>query len=99
MARYESTHYPDDEIHIKPGDRVHVPRGVLVKTTAPGEDILITKRSQTVTVHHVLPGSVGSAHPYKPGRKVAGTPPKVVWAGAGGYWKEVDINDVEKVMR
>lgn len=80
-----STH----DLPIRRGDRVRVPKGTLVATTH-GRQVLVTKRSYVVKIHHVYEGYTyaGVTHPAR-----------VVWAGAGQYWKEADMADVELVER
>lgn len=73
------------QMPVKKGDIVVIPAGTRVKTMHPQRDFYTLKRRQRVKVHHVLGG-------FTDGDKV--TPPVVCWAGAGGYWCEVDINDV-----
>ena len=92
--RYEPHGYEDSEIHIKRGDRVRVPAGVLVLYRG---EVLVTKRAQTVTVDHVLPGRTVARHLYREEEAGSDYGPSVRWAGSGGYWKAADINDVEKL--
>ena len=52
------------------------------------EEDLPIKKGQTV----VIPKGGGFRKDY-----VRLTSPKVVWAGAGGYWAKADLNDILKV--
>jgi hypothetical protein len=74
---------PKEQLPIKPGDKVHIPKGAIVQSTNPRRVKEPSKRSQVITVHHILSGYRDEY------------PPKVCWAGSGGYWSEVSINDVE----
>ena len=82
---------------VKPGDMVRVPKGTLIRTTGPGDNIIISGKSQRVRVHHMLCGQgVPDGHPHIMAlRDVTVVNPYVVWAGSGGYWHECDVNDVE----
>lgn len=59
-------------------------KGVRIFDTKKGEHI-INKRRRTVIVNHFLGGYYGSHKIHHP---------KLVWAGAGGYWMEVEAKDV-----
>jgi hypothetical protein len=92
VAEYEEAGVPKQfegfheaaSLPIKRGDVVTIRKGVMVKTV--GRDAKPAGRTYKVTVDHVLNGvSVGG---------VLERNPSVVWAGSGGYWSEVDINDV-----
>lgn len=82
---YETRRYDQSELHIQPGDTIRVPRGTLIETDAPGEKVVQAKRGKKVSVRGVNPGSETS-------------PPTVMWHGSGGYRREADINDVEKIQ-
>ncbi len=78
------------------GDRVRVRRGARVYSTHPQtpREGVETQRSQVVTIHAVYQGYVNTlADPRQP-EVVQG---KVHWAGAGGYWRWTDINNVERI--
>lgn len=49
-------YYPYSEIPFKKGDVVTVPKGTLIKST--GGAPKVSTRTQKVTVHHVMPGSM-----------------------------------------
>jgi hypothetical protein len=88
--RFEGYHH-ERTLPIKAGDKIMIPKGVMVRHR--GETVP-AKRSYRVRVHHVLPGQN-----LPPGQKGHDSDydvknPSVRWAGAGGYWSEVDINDV-----
>lgn len=77
------------------GQKVRIPAGVPVWTTYPGVDgWQLTKRAQTVTVHHTLPGSEDG---WSSGKIISD--PCVCWPGKGGYWREVPVQFVEIVVR
>lgn len=88
VKRYVGYHEKED-LPIKPGDRVRIKRGVVVKRTFHGS--APAGRTYVVIVHHLLSGSTDSWS------QKHLTNPTVRWAGSGGYWAEADINDVEKV--
>lgn len=77
-----------ENLPIKPGDVITIPRGIRVKTMRPGVNSYITKRSFKTKVYFVTNGF---------SENMMGIPPRnpmVEWAGSGGYWCEADINDI-----
>lgn len=72
---------------IKQGDTITIPKGIAVHSTHPHRKNYATKRAMKVVVNHILPGSDAYG-------EYEATNPKIVWAGTGGYWCEVDINDL-----
>ena len=83
--KYKGYH-SEHQLPIRRGEQVVIPKGVTVHTTHPKRDTYVTARKQRVTVDHILPGrSEGGRHLENP---------KVRWAGSGGYWCEVDINNL-----
>jgi hypothetical protein len=129
-----------DALPVKQGDEIVIPAGTVVRSCNPSKSAYVTKRKQTVKVHHTMPGM--SVHPrlYQRAEVVAMckgreaevnqhyfdwhflglqtedeeqdpqvrlnllreyhdyripvSNPTVCWPGTGGYWCEVDINDV-----
>lgn len=94
MKKYEGYH-PESELPIKRGDKVRVPKGTFIRTTHPQRENGPSKRTQTVTINHILNGT--DEHKGYHGEWQYRTNPSVVWAGTGGYWCEADINDVEQI--
>lgn len=82
-------HAPET-LPIKAGDVVTIKKGVIVKTV--GREPKPAGRTYKIKVHHVGCGMV--AHNGNPAWN-----PTVVWPGPGGYWSEVDINDVPEVAK
>jgi hypothetical protein len=95
-VKVEMVGYHEDHLLPKKGVQVRIPAGVTVRTTHPRKDgSYILSRAQVVTVHHSLPGQ---NLPVEDPRHDPSYPlrnPAVVWPGTGGYWCEVDINEVE----
>lgn len=90
-----------NEPSIQKGDKVRVRKGAPIRTLRsnnvvysggerPGQR---ARKSYTITVHRVGNGWVERPT----NRAPIVRNPTIIWAGAGGYWCEVDINDVEKV--
>jgi len=86
-------YYDDKDLPVKPGDRVRIRKGTLIKTIYHGERL--AGRTYVVTVNHVLNGV--SRHRNYHLEMVPTESPKIRWPGPGGYWSEADINDVELV--
>jgi len=128
-----SGYTPIEELPVKKGDTVLIPRGAFIRTMHPSKHDRYAGRSYRVRVNHTLGGSeVQVGHVYTDGSfreacwhgdlrsikeeygtediaslwpvmKVIGnivllplSNPSVRWPGEGGYWCEVDINDVVK---
>lgn len=80
--------------NVDQGQHVRIPKDVYVTSTRPKGDF-ITVRAQVVKINHILPGIARNVFARDPKGIDLGVPPKVVWAGSGGYWCEVDVNDIE----
>ncbi len=85
-------YHPKHELPIQRGDLVRIPKGTMVSRLGTGANIGVKPagRSYTVRVAHILQGAEYDDGPDGP----TVINPKVVWAGTGGYWAEVDINDI-----
>jgi hypothetical protein len=96
MARYEG-YYDNHDLPIRRGQFVTIRKGVTVKVLrlVDGAYRLVPKtagRTYKVKVHHVINGG----RTYYSGEPVL-VNPSVCWAGSGGLWHEVDINDVPEI--
>ena len=80
-------------VPFQKGESIVVPAGSEYTTTAPGSlGSFTTKRKQTIVVSHTL--RAWPQRHLKGGRSVLTVlPPKIVFAGAGGYWKEVTVTE------
>lgn len=83
---------------LKRGDKVRVKKGALIWTTHPsvrkevgGDNHKRAGKTHTVTVDRMSPGH-GTA--LRRG-EIEIRNPTVTWAGPGGYWCEVSLNDIE----
>lgn len=81
---------PFGTVPFSKGDRVVVAKGALVRSTAPGWPAQgkPLSRQQVVLLHRVSPGFVFEDRV---------TNPSVTWAGAGGYWRWTDANNVTAI--
>ena len=71
------------------GHRVRIRRGsVILSDRRPRARPAVTARAQVVKVHEVLIGADA------PARK----PTTIRWAGAGGYLREVSVDDIEAIV-
>lgn len=87
--------YQDSELPVKQGMEVVIPKGIRVTSTNPSKKEYVTKRAQTVTVHVVLPGEAWEqAWDLGGALFAAARNPQVSWAGASGYWCDVELNDI-----
>lgn len=71
--------------------RVLIPAGTPLRSTHPSRDgVYLSKRAQTVTVHHTSDGHVDLWDDRENGRGYV-VLPQVTWAGAGGYWVDAKV--------
>lgn len=77
------------------GDIVRLRKGTRYRSMKSRDDEIVG-RTYSITVHRADQGFTDNLH--KEHKSVV-TKPKIVWAGAGGYWCYVDIDDVELVSR
>jgi hypothetical protein len=76
---------------VKKGQRVTIKKGVRVYSrTHPKRKAYVSARHYKVRVHAILQG-------YKDDDGVL-VPPRILWPGAGGYWCEVDLNDIPEAV-
>lgn len=82
------------ELIVK-GDMVRIKKGAVVRSTHPQfpREGKVATKSHTVKVHRVDNGWTEGRQNHSP--RITNS--EVHWAGTAGYWKWVDINDVEKV--
>lgn len=64
------------------GKKVRVRKGTPILSDTSPHPRRVVERTLTVTVDHLLPADQQA-------------PPRVRWAGSGGYWKAVDAREVE----
>lgn len=76
---------------IRPGQKVTIKKGTIVRSLGPA-GIHPAARTYTVVAHSVDNGV--HRHRNYHNELVDTVNPKIVWVGSGGYWCDVDINDV-----
>lgn len=101
LGYYETRELP---LAVRPGRMVTIKKGTIVKTV--GREPKPAGRTYKVKVNHILPGitrierkvnyEVTPPHSYE--ERTHESNPKVVWAGPGGYWSEVDLNDIPEAV-
>lgn len=89
-----------EKLPIHSGDTITIPKGTVVRQRGESKP---AKRTFKVKVHHVLngytPDAAEQAYQARHGNPNAvGFNPKAIWAGSGGYWCEVDMNDVPEAQ-
>lgn len=102
--RFEGFH-EDHELPVKRGDTVTIRKGTSIKTTHPTKKEIVAGRTYTVKINHILNGTSEAnwefntwTQKYEEVRKPLSNP-SVRWAGAGGYWYEVDVNDIPEFIK
>lgn len=88
-----------EKLPIRSGDKITIKKGTMVRCNG------VTKpagKTYKVSVHHVLngykPDAAEIAYQERHGNMVVGWNPKAVWPGSGGYWSEVDMNDIPEAQ-
>lgn len=102
-VKFEGFH-EDKDLPIKRGDTVTIPKGTVIRTMLPRPEdkVRIAARTYKVRVDHILNGITVTEEAAflrrgeTPGHK---SNPTVRWPGKGGYWFEVDINDIPEAHR
>ena len=88
-----------EKLPIQSGDKITIKKGTMVRKQGESKP---AGRTFTVTVHHVLngykPDAAELAYMERHGRTATGWNPKAIWAGSGGYWAEVDMNDIPEAQ-
>lgn len=84
----------EKSLPIKKGMTVTIKKGVIVHRI--GKEPRPAGRTFKVTVNHTTSG--WTQHRSHHGEISPSQNPTVVWAGAGGYWTHVDINDVPEAV-
>lgn len=90
-------YHATEDLPIRPGQIVTIPKGAMVRcmngVTKPAG------RTYKVRVHHIMNGTnlyIEGSGFREEVRQI--TTPTVVWPGTGGYWTEVDINDIPEAQ-
>ncbi|TXH10720.1 MAG: hypothetical protein E6R04_04475 [Spirochaetes bacterium] len=82
----------NDSLHVanpfNKGDAVTIPAGTVISSTHPQRRWSVSKRAQTITVHHTIDTYVSVELHGNRGMVKFGT---VTWPGAGGYWRDVQV--------
>ncbi len=95
MKRVEGYH-ENHEVPVKKGELVTILKGTTIRTTMPRPEdkVKVAGRTYKVEVHHILNGMNKPEGHKDHNRAYPVRPPSVRWPGTGGYWFEVDINDI-----
>jgi hypothetical protein len=102
MKRFVGYH-EDHELPVKRGDTVTILKGTKIKTTCPRPEDKhkVAKRTYKIKVDHILNGTTITQ--LNRGRDFdlplgPLTNPTVRWGGTGGYWYEVEMNDLPEAQ-
>jgi hypothetical protein len=91
-GKYIGYHEDLKKLPIQMGDNVIIKKGTRYHSMKDGKYHHAGK-THIVKVNHVLNGATWTQDNEE---KIIN--PEVRWAGSGGYWHGVDINDIEKVI-
>lgn len=86
-----------ENLPIKGGDKVRIKKGTMIRTIMTVKLEKIAGRTYTIKVAYTTPGKNYPKDDPRHNESYVVENPKVAFLGAGGYWYEVDMNDVEKV--
>jgi hypothetical protein len=91
---------PDSLLPVKRGDTVTIKKGVKIRHRG---EIKTAGRTYKVVIHHILNGITHAdgdrEYARRHGRTATDQNPTVCFAGTGGYWSEVDINDIPEALQ
>lgn len=95
-------YYEHNELPIKRGQTVTIKKGTTIRSMHPdpAKKVKVAGKTYKITVDHLLPGrsKIEMQRNETTGKyEEVRTPidnPTVRWPGEGGYWCEVDINDI-----
>ena len=83
-------YHDDHELPLKRGDVVTIKKGTVIKFRGGTK---LAGKTYKVTIDHILPGMSRVRRDRHFDDSVTQNP-SIRWPGPGGYWSEVDINDV-----
>ena len=91
-------YHKDEELPVQRGMTVTIPKDTIVKTI--GQDPKPAGKTYKVRVDHILGGTIAywDNNGQSP-RLIRPTAPSIRWAGSGGYWSEVDINEIPEAQK
>jgi hypothetical protein len=101
--RFEGYH-DEHDLPVKAGDTVTIVKGTLIRTTMPvpgkkAYQAKIAGRTYKVKVDHILNGMTITEEFVRNGETAGHKQnPSVRWGGTGGYWFQVDINDIPEAQ-
>lgn len=72
---------------LEKGMKVRIPKGTPIWTTLASKEKKLAGKNQTVNIHDIFKGYICSGYPERN--------PEISWAGTGGYWHHVDVNNIE----
>lgn len=96
MAKKYNGYIEDSQLPIKPGQTVTIRKGATVRSTAPKRKLYTAGKTYKVKVDHVLNGRGDPRLPVNDPdvNRYGIESPSVRWAGPGGYWCWVDLNEI-----
>lgn len=101
MSKFIGYH-DDHELPLKKGQQVTIKKGTTIRSMHPdpAKKVKVAGKTYKIYVDHLLPGRSETEWQEDPEtgkheqvRKPLENP-SVRWPGEGGYWCEVDINDI-----
>lgn len=88
--------YDEAELPLKRGMMVTIRKGTVIHTTDAKHRTKVATRTYKVKIDHILPGVMRHINYHQ--ETVDFQNPTVRWVGTGGFWYEVDINDVPEAV-
>jgi hypothetical protein len=87
-------YYDESELPIKTGDFVTIRKGTIVHTI--GREPRPARKTYKIKINHILNGVM--RYRDHSGQPVECQNPRVRWPGPGGYWSDVDINEIPEAL-
>lgn len=87
-------YYEDWELPLKKKQVVTIKKGTKIRSTHPTKKERVAGRTYKVEIHHILNGMTQTVT----GEPVHVHNPSIRWVGEGGYWFEVDFNDLPEAV-
>lgn len=99
--RFEGYH-DENELPVKKGDTVTIVKGTTIRTMLPsmngGYKTKVAGRTYKVKVDHILNGMNRPVGQKNHNASYPVQSPSVRWPGTGGYWFQVDLNDIPEAQ-
>jgi hypothetical protein len=88
--------FDESELPVKKGMMVTIRKGTVIHTTDAKQRQKIATKTYKVKIDHTLPGVTRHINYHQ--ETVDFQNPRVRWVGTGGFWYDVDINEIPEAL-